>query len=196
MDGNISLEKIIEQGQVLLKTLTKDPPVRGYIGPITYSFTNYDEYTLWRHTCLRYVLKNFPNDISGEELKNLFQEFEHLYRPRIFQHILGVLQSLREVPEMIVDNNKSDDNRTIQIINSNSQTQEQSINFDIIIQTIKDELTGRQLKELKEIVETEQDEEIKKKSVKEKIISFGHELAPNILANIITNPNIWGFMFS
>lgn len=82
---------------------------------------------------------------------------------------------------------------SISITNNNSQSQTQSIS--VIIDILKDELNGRQLKELKDIIDSNTDEETKRKSLFDKIKSFGSDVAANILANIITNPNIYGSLF-
>lgn len=57
---------------------------------------------------------------------------------------------------------------------------------------LEDELTVSQLKDVKEIMKTNEPKEEKKKKVIDKIKSFGGDVASNILANILTNPNIWG----
>ena len=53
-----------------------------------------------------------------------------------------------------------------------------------------DELTGKQLKDLKAALADEKSG--KKGSLLEKIKSFGMDTLSNILANIVTNPAIWG----
>lgn len=85
--------------------------------------------------------------------------------------------------------------KTPAIINNNmSQTQNQSqtqkIAISIFLESIKDELTGRQMKEIKEIVEQEEDVNQAKPKIIEKLKSFGGDVLSNIIANIITNPTI------
>ncbi len=50
------------------------------------------------------------------------------------------------------------------------------------------------LKDIKEILESKADSETKKKSIFDKIKSFGSDVAASIVANIVTNPNIFGSM--
>lgn len=63
--------------------------------------------------------------------------------------------------------------------------------LNIFLDAISDELTGKQIKEIKEIMAQEKDIEKAKPKIIEKISSFGLNVASNIIANIITNPNIW-----
>jgi len=79
----------------------------------------------------------------------------------------------------------------INITLNQSQTQNQSIKLNIILEALQDELNGRQLKELQEIIDNEEPIEQKKDSIVDKIKNFGSGLASNILANILTNPNLY-----
>ena len=73
---------------------------------------------------------------------------------------------------------------------SQSQNQMQEIAITIFLDSIKDELTGRQMKEIKEIVDQEEDVNQAKPKIIEKLKSFGGDVLSNIIANIITNPTI------
>jgi ferritin-like metal-binding protein YciE len=67
---------------------------------------------------------------------------------------------------------------------------------DLFIEAIKDDLTGRQIKELKQIVENENgDIEKARPKIIDKLLSFGKDVASNIVANILTNPSIWNNLF-
>lgn len=76
---------------------------------------------------------------------------------------------------------------------SQSQEQRQIIEIQFIINAIKEELTGKQLNELKSII---QDGKIENKNEKiaEKLISFGSNVASGILGNILSNPQILGLL--
>lgn len=73
-----------------------------------------------------------------------------------------------------------------------NQNQNQTVNVNIIWETIKDELTGKQAKEIEEIVNGNDEPESKKKKIFNKITSFGSDVASNIVAGILTNPSIYG----
>lgn len=77
----------------------------------------------------------------------------------------------------------------INVTQSQSQTQE--IAITIFLDSIKDELTGRQIKEIREIVDHEDDINQAKPKIIEKLKSFGGDVLSNVIANIITNPTIW-----
>lgn len=62
----------------------------------------------------------------------------------------------------------------------------------MFLEAIKDDLTGKQVKELKEVIkESGDDKEKARNGIIEKLKSFGSDVASNIVANIITNPMIW-----
>ncbi len=74
-----------------------------------------------------------------------------------------------------------------------TQNQETKISLNLIIDSIQDELTGKQLKELQKIIESKDvDVNEKKTKIVDKLKKFGTDVASNILAGILTNPNIYG----
>ncbi len=73
-----------------------------------------------------------------------------------------------------------------------NQSQNQTVNVNVIWESIKDELTGKQLKEVEEIIDDIEEPELKKKRIFEKLKSFGTDLASNIVAGILTNPAVYG----
>ena len=82
---------------------------------------------------------------------------------------------------------------TINNSNSQSQSQEQSLAVELFIEAIKDDLTGRQIKELKSVVaEADNDLQKARPGIIAKLKEFGSDVASNIVANLLTNPMIWG----
>lgn len=81
---------------------------------------------------------------------------------------------------------------TINNSNMQEQNQQQSLAVELFHEAIRDDLTGRQIKELKAVV-AEEDNDLKKARPKiiEKLKSFGTDVASNIVANLLTNPAIW-----
>lgn len=75
--------------------------------------------------------------------------------------------------------------------NSQNQSTSVSIQLDFLIEALKDELKGAQVKELKAIIESDETPEVKRKSFVDKIKSFGLDVTSNILANILTNPQVY-----
>ncbi|SDM35295.1 hypothetical protein [Chryseobacterium taihuense] len=79
----------------------------------------------------------------------------------------------------------------INITLNQNQQQNQSIKLNVILEALQDELNGKQLKEIQEIIDNNESIEEKKDSIINKITSFGSGLASNILANILTNPELY-----
>lgn len=75
--------------------------------------------------------------------------------------------------------------------NHQNQTTNVNINLELFIDAIKDELKGGQVKELKGILDGNEEPEQKKKSLIDKIKSFRSDVASNILANVLTNPQVY-----
>jgi hypothetical protein len=70
--------------------------------------------------------------------------------------------------------------------------QSQTVNVSLLVSALENELTGSQLKELKQIMNSKETPENKKEKLTDKLKSFGKDVATNVLASILTNPNIWG----
>ena len=100
---------------------------------------------------------------------------------------VGLPVSKSEKMSAVINNNN---NNNMSQTQSQSQNQMQEIAITIFLDSIKDELTGRQMKEIKEIVDQEEDVNQAKPKIIEKLISFGGDVLSNIIANIITNPTI------
>lgn len=75
--------------------------------------------------------------------------------------------------------------------NNQNQTTNVSIQLDFLVEILKDELKGGQVKELKAILASDETPEEKKRSFIGKIKSFGSDVASNILANLLTNSQVY-----
>jgi hypothetical protein len=75
--------------------------------------------------------------------------------------------------------------------NSQNQSTTVSVNFELIIESLKYGLSGAQIEEVKEILESNLEPKEKKITFLEKIKSFGSDVASNILANLLTNPQVY-----
>lgn len=160
-----------------------------------YTYTDMGEYERWLVRTKRFLNLHFPND-------KYVEEFEETSKKRLWieqqQTLLAILKAIADLPTVITQkgNNKEDNsiNITANIDNTNtqSQCQEQSLAVNMCLEAIKDNLTGKQVKELKEVIaESAGDKEKARSSIIEKLKSFGSDVASNIVANIITNPSIW-----
>jgi hypothetical protein len=87
---------------------------------------------------------------------------------------------------------KSVGRENISISLTQNQHQETKINIDVVLSAIKDELTGKQLKEVQEVIDQDAPIEEKRSKIIEKLKSFGSDVASNIVATLLTNPQILG----
>ena len=76
--------------------------------------------------------------------------------------------------------------KSVNVHVNQTQSQQQSQSLDLFMDIIKDELTGKQYKEIKEIVKTESNPSLAKTKLVDKIKSFGVDVTSNIISNIIT----------
>lgn len=171
---------------------------QGYVMGHT-TFSKRTEYEAWKNKVIRFLSLEYAGDRCTDDFEKAIEFFESKFLSTSnFDKLLGVLEGCKILPTKVKVDVKSRANNSpnINFINQNSQhqTQEQSqsIAIEIFVDAIKDELTGKQVKEIKEIITDEPD--VKKAKVKllDKIKSFGSDVASNVLANILTNPTIWG----
>lgn len=111
--------------------------------------------------------------------------------------MLGLLESCSAIPKLPIIKNSSTVDKSVHVsVNQNqTQTQEQKQVFELFLEAIRDELTGKQFKELSTIAQEEPNPEKAKSKIIDKVKSWGESVSASIIANIITNPAIWsGFM--
>ena len=82
-------------------------------------------------------------------------------------------------------------NTTVTQSQEQKQSQQQDVVLSILLEAAKDELTGKQRKELLAIVEESKDPQKARKSIMTKLKEFGEDVATNIVANILTSPQVW-----
>lgn len=152
---------------------------------VWYEYHDADAYQKWLGITRRYINTYYRGDKDVERFEKLAEE--HLTRTQQ-QEMLAILEALAEMPQ-VVPTNISSPQPKISIINNNSNIQ--NVVLDVFVESIKDELTGKQQKMLKEIVSDDgKTEDEKRDSLIDKLKSFGGDVLSNIIANIITNPAI------
>lgn len=162
--------------------------------------TDFDEkindsvgYAKWKQKCKRYLSLNFKNDKYIQSFEEKCDEYHNSYT---HNDLIGMLVAFRDMPTVIQKpNDKKKQSGTIVNVHQTQQqeqTQSQEIAINIFLEAIKDELTGKQVKELKAIVANEPELEKARSKIMEKLKSFGENVLTNIVANVITNPSIWG----
>ena len=90
--------------------------------------------------------------------------------------------------------------RNININNTLTQSQEQSQEQDLIVnillEAIKDDLTGKQRKEILEVARDAKTTKEAHQGIMEKLKEFGSDISASIVANILTNPQVWDVLGS
>lgn len=90
--------------------------------------------------------------------------------------------------------------KNIQITNnlsqSQTQSQEQNVIVKVLLEAVKDDLTGKQWKELLAIAQNTKDPQVAHKGIMEKLKEYGESVSASIVANILTNPEVWSTLGS
>ena len=153
-----------------------------------YKSSKEEEYKKWVQSIKRLIDTMFPS--SKERLK----PYENNISPENHMEILGILQGIKEFPYEPKNEvkEKSLDGITINNTQNNTQNNAQQVILNVFIEAIKDEITGKELKELKEIMKNyEKNPEETNSTLLEKIKGFSKDVLSNIMANIITNPDFY-----
>ena len=152
-----------------------------------------ERYIKWRENAKRFLEINFTGDRFIDEFNETCNK---KITPNQQKKLLAILEAFEKYPQVIerskMLNQSANINIHSNISNTNTQNQSQSQEIKILLNCLEDELSVKQLKELKQVVDEKKgDLEKAKPKVIDKIKSFGENVASNILANIITNPAIW-----
>jgi hypothetical protein len=186
MSNTEFLNSLITEGERLTSTVKYVPAPDGVIRLYSvYRSTENEKYQDWLARTQRFIKTSFPSELN--ELKALLKEIS----PQDHQKILGILRAIKSLPEEPKKSEKQNKESTNITIN-NTQT----IVLNLFKEAIKDEISGKEYKELKEILKNIEKEPEKTKSrIIEKLKSFGNDVLSNVVANIITNPNIYTGLF-
>lgn len=184
------LRELIEEQEKRLQTLHyHDDDFNPYY---YYKESENQAYIRWIARAKRYLELNFNGDKYIDDFCKTCNEIN--ITPKQQTELLAILEAFEKHPKIIENIKTTNKNSGINIHNSitNTQNQSQSQEIKILLNSLEDELSVRQLKELKQVVEEENgDLEKAKPKLMDKIKSFGVNVASNIIANIITNPTIW-----
>jgi len=126
------------------------------------------------------VFKRDNNPVYGFSTESIKNDISNL--------IDNIIQEINNVG--LPDNDLKID-KSINITNNLSQNQSQSLELNFVLDVLRDELNGKQIKELKEIIGGGEDIEVKKERMINKLKSFGENVLAGITAGLITNPNIF-----
>lgn len=195
MENNlINIDYLIQKGDEILNGITFVPSSPGVMRLYSvYKVSDLSEYEKWKNLVIRFLGIKYPKDVSYTDFRKYMEDFENNnYSPKNMRSMIGVLESIKIFPNNISITSEPNANGGIVINNTNSQTQNQEQNVNVLVKLLEDSLTYSQLKEIKSIIDSEKSNiESSKPKLIDKIKSFGHDLAPSIVANIITNPSVW-----
>ena len=195
--SDITLESLIQEQKERLPYLRDVGDRFPY-----YEYPDMKAYHKWLAMTKRYIEIQYPNDKYVVEFCEVSKQVTY---PTQQQKLLALLEAFALLPVVVPNNQtvsvseKADISRdainvttNINNTNSQSQNQEQSLAIQLFVEAIKDDLTGRQIKELKAVVaEADNDLQEARLGILAKLKEFGTDVASNIVANILTNPMIW-----
>jgi tRNA uridine 5-carbamoylmethylation protein Kti12 len=186
MEKHELLENLITEGEILKTTINFVPSPEGVMRMYSVYSTNQGEkYERWKSSVQRFIKSYYPSDLDD------FKDTSKKISPESHRKILGLLSAIKLLPLEPVTN-KIFDKKETNITIHNTQNNTQSVVFNIIIDAIKDEITGKDLKELKELIrDYEKEPEKDKSKLIDRIKNFGTDVLTNMIANILTNPNIY-----
>ena len=175
------IDDLIEKGKELTNTISYVPS-EGLRTYSVYRTNKKEEYQNWQSSAQRFIKTYFPSDLED------FKENTKKLSPDNHQKMMGILRAIKLMPEEPkVDNGESSGNTNITINNT------QQIVLNLFTEAVKDEITGKEFKELKEILKNyEREPEKTTSKIKERLKKMGGDVLTNIITNILTNPNIYG----
>lgn len=188
------LNKLIIEGQQIRKDISLVPSGEGVWRTYNvYRFLDNQKYEIWKNKCLRFLSHDFNGDRSIADFEEVLKKKTKSNYPESLDRLIGILEACISIPK--IENKgikeKSNPAQIFNISNTQHQTQSQEIALNIFLDAIKGELTGKQLKEIKEICEKDDNSPETKIKILDKLKSFGVDVLSNVVAGIITNPSIW-----
>lgn len=189
------LENLIGEGEQIVRGIREQHIPANVICTYTpYQLADEALYQTWKNKAYRLLTIHFNEDGMDKRFDAAIENLAKYHNnPKYVRDMIGILQACKDIPaphKAVVQMVQT--SKTPVTINVNqSQTQNQSQAINIFLESISDEITGKQLKELKAIANEEKEPEKAKARILEKIKSFGSDVLSNIVANIITNPSVW-----
>lgn len=185
--GLISLLERIKKEVVEDRNNLKDT-IQSLNGALERFYTSFDTYRLAAQKLNKNILillSKKTNEIKGDARCNVHDIAEDT------RHLIDTV--INEVKLLGIPNSKPVDDHSVNVsvLQNQEQRQHQDVIINILLDAIKDELTGRQRKEILEIAKKSETPEEARKGIFEKIKEFGSDVSANIVANIMTNPDVW-----
>lgn len=192
------LETLIQEGNNIVNSISYVHAPSGVKRMYdVYRVENETQYQIWKSKSIRLLNINFKDDIEVNAFIEAAKSFDKShYTPKYLKGMVGILISCKDIPNNAKgeEKEKQDSHSAVMVTVNQSQTQNQSQEINIFLDSIADELTGKQYKELKAIAHEEPNPEKSKQKIVKKLKSFGGDVLSNILANIVTNPSVWNLL--
>lgn len=141
---------------------------------------NADKFATWVQKCIRFIAQNFPDDIALEDFKNIV--LEDLKQGTIYK-LVGTLKALKENPIICKPQIQLNSMNTITVTQSQNQTQTNSL----ILDSLREELKGKEYNEIEEILSSNSSKEEKRNNIISRLKGFGENVAASIVATLLTN---------
>lgn len=188
----MTITDLIKEGEVIRDSINDSSQRPGKIQDST-------NYHFWVERVVRYLGQTVPKDISIERFMQYSNRINTLYcYKQSFEGLLNILRAVKELPNIVTNDDlvhrqKEDGKISVQtnVSQEQHQNQQQEVIVRILLEAVKDELTGKQRKELLAIADKTKTPNEAHKSILAKLKEFGEDVAANIVANIMTNPQVW-----
>lgn len=194
MENNpLSLSILIEEGKEIKKQITRIPNPPGFISSyIDYKIADLSKYERWKYTVIRFLTSKYNGDRCIKDFEDTLEKFQKHNNPKYFEELIGILASCEVIPIIprVQSSSKGGNLFNINLTQKQTQTQEQSQIMEIFVDAIKDEISGKQLKELQNIIKEDGNTEKARTKIVDKIKSWGENIMASIIANVITNPTV------
>ncbi len=158
-------------------------------------YTPQDTQLITANKLKRFILileKKKCNTISSEPRCNVHDIAEDTIT--LCNTIIAEIKALGIPTQKVANDNSVNVNTTVSQSQEQNQSQQQEVIIKIFLEAVKDELTGKQRKELLEIAKETKDPKEAHKSILDKLKEYGKDVAANIVANIMTNPQVWQYL--
>lgn len=177
------LDNLISNGEELAKTISYVPSGSGVIRTYSvYKTSEKEKYQIWQSSAKRFIKTYFYSDFED------FNSSTKKLSVDNHQKMMGILRAIKLIPEETAKKDKKSSGDTNITINNSQQ-----IVLNLFTEVMRDEMTGKEYKELKELLKNYECEPEKTSSkIKEKLKKMGSDVLTNIITSILTNPNIYG----
>jgi ferritin-like protein len=156
---------------------------------------DYNALTNWKNHATNIIVRIYGQDSQIINQISDIRQYSAESVPGNKRKATALIESLIKeierfgIPKLVEKNN--DKNLSINITQNQNQTTQISLN--LLIESIQHELKGGQLKELQTIIDEKNIEPTEKKNkIVDALKKFGGDVASNIVANILTNPSLFG----